>query len=183
MKSQAFNSWALIGWRTLRRSLIALVATCLSGAAMAQDRPVEAQIDALRECRELTDEVRRLACYDAATAPLLAAIEDGSAQVVSREEVEETRRGLFGFTMPKLGLFSSDDDEIDLLESTITNVRSGRRSYEFTIEEGSVWQINSVPMRLRPPEVGDPVVLKKASLGSYFVRIDGQTGVKGKRVR
>ena len=42
--------------------------------------------------------------------------------------------------------------------------------------------MSNVPMRLRPPRVGDEVVFKKAALGSYFIRIAGQTGVKGRRI-
>ncbi len=54
--------------------------------------------------------------------------------------------------------------------------------YRIKIEEGSVWQIDSAPSRLRMPRPGDEIVLKKASLGSFFIRIAGQIGVKGKRV-
>ena len=51
-----------------------------------------------------------------------------------------------------------------------------------TIAEGSKWQMSNVPMRLRTPREGDAVVFKKAALGSYFIRIAGQNGVKGRRI-
>ena len=138
----------------------------------------------LQSCREITAAADRLACFDRASASLIAARESGEVRVVDREEIRETRRGLFGFTLPKFGTFGSGDEEqLDLLESTITGVsRVGRNGYRIRIEEGSVWQIDSAPSRLRAPKPGDAIVLKKASLNSFFIRIAGQIGVKGRRV-
>lgn len=138
----------------------------------------------LQSCRDIDDPARRLACFDRASASLLAARDSGEVRVVDREEVQQTRRGLFGFTLPKLGIFGAGDDEqLDTLESTITSIsRVGRNGYRIRIEEGSVWQIDSAPSRLRTPKPGDAIVLKKASLNSFFIRIAGQIGVKGRRV-
>ena len=138
----------------------------------------------LQSCSAIEDPARRLACFDRAAASLLAARDSGEVRVVDREEVQETRRSLFGFTLPKLGIFGAGDDEqLDELESTITGVsRVGRNGYRIRIEEGSTWQIDSAPSRLRTPKPGDAIVLKKASLNSFFIRIAGQIGVKGRRV-
>ena len=138
----------------------------------------------LQSCRDIDDPARRLACFDRAAGSLLDARDSGEVRVVDREEVQQTRRGLFGFTLPKLGIFGSGDNEqLDTLESTITGVsRVGRNGYRIRIEEGSVWQIDSAPSRLRTPKPGDAIALKKASLNSFFIRIAGQIGVKGRRV-
>lgn len=150
----------------------------------AQDDPAQNSdyLDALRQCRQIEEGDARLACYDLEVNKVIAASEKGDVQIVKKEEVEKTRRGLFGFTMPKIGLFASKGDELNLLKSKITRVRAIRRGWILTIEEGSVWRLDRVPARLRTPKVGDPIVFKKAALGSYFVRIDGQIGVKGKRI-
>ena len=158
-------------------------------AATAQDSSgnttaIAGRIEALRACREERNDSARLACFDKATGDVMAALDGGEAKIVGSEEVERTRRGMFGFTMPKLGLFSGKDgEEMEILESTVTGVRRTRSTYELTIAEGSTWRISSPPSRLRAPEIGDPVVFKKAALGSYFIRIDGQTGVKASRTR
>ena len=138
----------------------------------------------LQSCSAIEDPARRLACFDRAAASLLAARDSGEVRVVDREEVQETRRSLFGFTLPKLGIFGAGDDEqLDELESTITGVsRVGRNGYRIRIKEGSTWQIDGAPSRLRTPKPGDAIVLKKASLTSFFIRIAGQIGVKGRRV-
>lgn len=47
---------------------------------------------------------------------------------------------------------------------------------------GAVSEINNPPRKIAPIAAGDKVVFKKASLGYYFIRINGQIGVKGRRV-
>jgi len=167
--------------------IIGLGALCSPASAQtaaAQEETPDFLAD-LKTCKDITDNERRLACYDASVGAVVEASDAGEVQIVDQEEVQSTRRGLFGFTLPKNGLFGNDnnDGELRTLESTITRVRGlARNSYIITIDEGSVWRINNAPSRLRPPRSGDEVVLKKAALGSYFIRIAGQTGVKGRRV-
>lgn len=172
-------------WRAISFLLLATGVAFGSPAAAQQsnaDRPD--LLAGLQSCSAIEDPARRLACFDRAAASLLAARDSGEVRVVDREEVQETRRSLFGFTLPKLGIFGAGDDEqLDELESTITGVsRVGRNGYRIRIEEGSTWQIDSAPSRLRTPKPGDAIVLKKASLNSFFIRIAGQIGVKGRRV-
>lgn len=165
-------------------SLIALATSflLLANPALAQDRSAQDRyLDELRACQAITDDSARLACFDKSVGAIVAATQSGEVQVVEKEQLEKTRRGMFGFTLPKLGLFSGKDD-LELLRSTITRVKGIREGWIITIEEGSVWQMSNVPSRLKAPQVGNPVEFKKASLGSYFIRIDGQMGVKGRRI-
>ncbi|MBU1606216.1 MAG: type VI secretion protein [Alphaproteobacteria bacterium] len=161
-----------------------------ASAAGAQDpdavaAPATDYVAALKACRSISEPTERLACFDRTAGAMVAATESGEVSIVDREDVRKTRRSLFGFTMPEGGILGSSDTEDDtsMLESTITDVRRlGGDTYVIAIAEGSKWQMSNVPMRLRPPRVGDEVVFKKAALGSYFIRIAGQTGVKGRRI-
>lgn len=154
----------------------------LATPAMAQEASSD-YLDRLAECRGIVDPDARLACYDREVGAVVAASEEGEVRLVDREEVRQTRRRLFGFTIPKNLFGGGDDEEMDLLETTITHVRqSGRRDFFITTEEGSVWKIPSPPMRFAPPKAGQKVVFKSAAVGSYFIRINGQMGVKGVRV-
>lgn len=151
-----------------------------------QNGAPDPRLRALTQCRAIADAGQRLACFDKASADLVAAVERRDVRLVTRDEVNQTRRGLFGLSLPRTGLFGGEEGEPELqeLESRITAVRAtGPDSYVFTIAEGSEWQITNVPSRLREPEIGDPVVLRRAALSSVFVRIDGQIGVKGRRLR
>jgi hypothetical protein len=181
------RSWKRAPGASLGLGLAVAVAVSSAGA-QAQDANANAPTDyvaQLKSCRSLAEGAERLACFDKAAGEIVAATESGEVSIVDREQVRETRRSLFGFTMPKLGIFGSSDDEDDsaMMESTITDVRRMQGdTYVITIAEGSKWQMSNVPMRLRTPREGDAVVFKRAALGSYFIRIAGQTGVKGRRI-
>ena len=173
---------------TLAAIALAGTGCIVASPAIGQDKeaasPAVDHLAEVKACRAIAEPEARLACFDASVATMVAATESGELKVVDRESVQKARRSLFGFATPSLGIFGSDDDEANsLLESQITSVRQIRRnSWIITITEGSKWQISNAPMRLRPPRPGDPVVLKSASLGSFFIRIAGQTGVKGRRI-
>ncbi|MDC0887384.1 hypothetical protein OAS19_06310 [Altererythrobacter sp.] len=167
----------ILGAAVLGAATLAPVAA-QDAAGSAADR----QLSALKECREIAEPSARLACFDREVGVVIAATEAGSLQVVDKQEVEETKRSLFGFSLPKLRIFGDDDEELTMLETTITRVRQTERdSWLFTTEEGSRWQIKDAPMRFRAPKSGQTVVFKKAALGSYFIRVNGQIGVKGRR--
>lgn len=144
-------------------------------------------LDSLKGCRALVGEAERVACYDANVGSLLGAVEAGEVRLVDREEVRKTRRQLFGIALPEVAMLKDDEaekeDRADLFETTITSGRqTGPSTWRFTTAEGAVWEINNPPRKLAPFKPGDTVVFKKASLGYYFIRINSQIGVKGRRV-
>lgn len=143
------------------------------------------EFELLKACRDVLQPTERLACYDKAVGVVVAAEESGDLQIVDREAVSNTRRRLFGFSLPDIDLFrgNGNDEQMDMLETTIVSANEIRsRQWVFQTEEGAVWQISNAPMRLRPLRAGQSVVFKQASMGSYFIRINGQTGVKGRRI-
>lgn len=178
----------------IRAAAAAATLAALAAAApvAAADDPAEsAYITALRACQAKTDAAERLACYDAAVARVVAASSEGEVRVVDREAVRETRRKLFGFALPDLGIFGgkrdkedpAQADEFEALTTTIAGVRSDKGTYVITTAEGAQWQLDEMPARLMSPKVGQPLEIRAGTLSSYFLRIDGQKGVKGRRVR
>ncbi|RNJ62711.1 MAG: hypothetical protein EDM03_08620 [Porphyrobacter sp. IPPAS B-1204] len=144
-------------------------------------------IDGLRGCRNVAGDRERAACYDGAASALIGAVDAGDVRLVDREQVRQTRRQLFGSSAPELDILKSDgksaEEATDLLETTIVSaVKTGLASWRFTTAEGAVWEINNPPRKIAPIMPGDKVVFKKASLGFFFIRINGQIGVKGRRV-
>jgi hypothetical protein len=157
--------------------------------ALAQDNAgaaPEVYLDGLKSCQLLTDDSERLACFDNAVSAIVTANDAGDVRVVDREDVQRVRRQLFGFTVPDLDILQgdgADENSGELLETVITSVRYQRDSaIRFTTSEGAVWLINNAPTRLRTINEGDTVIFRKASLGTFFIRIGGQMGVKGRRV-
>lgn len=150
-----------------------------AAAQSASDR-----LSGLRSCTAVKPDAERLACYDREAAAVLSAAQTGEVRIVERQEIERTRRSLFGFSLPSIGLLGSDSEVPDTLETTITAVRStGQDAWAIQVAEGSVWQITNAPSRFREPKVGDPIVLKRAALGSFFIRVGNQLGVKGRRIQ
>lgn len=166
------------------------LATGGSHAALAQSPPEASTgpLSDLRACRALASESERLACYDAKVDALLGAEAAGDVRVFDREEARKTRRQLFGLPLPDIAILKADpkdeaEEPSDLFETTIVSSRRvDKESWRLTTAEGAVWEINNPPRRLAPIKEGDKVVFKRASLGYFFIRINGQLGVKGRRV-
>lgn len=170
---------------------LSLSVAALAFNAQAQDQsapsPQGNYLDRLKECQAVENNDERLACYDQAVGRVVKATEEGEVRLLDSEDVKKTRRSLFGFNLPKIGIFGGgdDEDEKELLTSTITNVRYYENdAFIFRIEEGdAVWRVSDAPMRLARVKVGDTVEFERAALGSYWVRINGQNGVKGRRIQ
>jgi hypothetical protein len=156
------------------------------------DKPESTYLATLRACQQEQDAAARLACFDAAAATIVGASEAGDLRIVDREEVRTTRRKLFGFSLPDFGIFGGrdsdkggdDQDTIEELETAIVSVSGSHGAgYVIRTTEGAVWRIDDVPRRLLEPKAGDTLLIKNAALSSYFLRINGQGGVKGTRIR
>lgn len=158
------------------------VAAFVALPANAQDSENELQV--LRDCRAIEQNEARLACFDGAVDTVIARQDSGELQVLDKEDVAQTRRGLFGFSLPKIGIFASDDEkENTFLQSRITGLRRLRSDHwEIEISEGSVWRATNTPRQFRP-EVGDEIELEKAAMTSYWLRVNGALGVKASRIR
>lgn len=179
-----------------RRQVIPVALACaafaLAAPAMAQDEPAQenAYLQSMRECQSIASDADRLACYDKAVGELVTASEQGDLKVVDRKEVRETRRKLFGFSLPNFGIFGGNKDkkddaeeEISAIDSTIVRAnRSRTGGWIVETAEGAVWELTEVPKRLLDPKSGQTIEIRKGALGTYFLRINGQPGVKGRRV-
>lgn len=167
-----------------------LVAAVLAAPALeAKDKQDKQDApDAFRAviaCRQIADEKARLACYDAQVAALDTAQQTGQVVVADRKQVQEAERGLFGFSIPKSPLTSSDAKPIDQIEATVSTARQyeyGR--WRMTMDDGSVWeQVDSAETLAFDPRQGDKVVIKRAAFGSYKARIGGQPAIHVRRVQ
>ncbi len=164
-----------------------LLACGLSVPAAAKDKlPSErpAQIQQLYACRDIADASARLACFDREVGELATADQAREITFTDRETAKKARRGLFGFSFPKLGgIFGGDEDEVKEIETTIRSVsvdRSGK--YALTMEDDAVWvQIDATS--LRQPKPGQKVKIKVATMGSYFATIEGGRSIRMKRDR
>lgn len=166
---------------------VALSAAAATSAAAA-DKPRPAALEALRGCQAITADAARLACFDKAAAALATSVEKKEVVVLDQQEVRKTRKSLFGFQLPRIGLFGGGDGdkgpeepEFTQIDTKVTGVRGlGYGKYSFTIEDGAVWQTTEAGPDM--PKAGTQVTIKKGSLGGYFIKFERQRPVRGMRV-
>jgi hypothetical protein len=150
----------------------------------AKAPPPSPAVDALAACRAVTDNGARLACYDQASSRFTEAVSKGEVIVMDKQEVRQTRRSLFGFTLPHIALFRGDEGvagDQDQIEAVITSASGiGYDKYRMRIED-AVWETTEAAPTINPPRAGQKVVIKRGALGNYFIRIEGQKAVRGRR--
>lgn len=168
---------------------ISIICIAFGPGAQAQQRgAAEASsaqlLDALAACKQIAAAGQRLACYDEASSRLAAAVERKDLVVLDRQEIRRTRRSLFGMSLPRIPLFRGEGgEETDELTAKIASASSlGMGKWQFRLEDGAVWQTTEGNNGLRDPRPGQEVVIKKGTLGNYFIRFNGQRGVRGRRI-
>jgi hypothetical protein len=151
-----------------------------------QEQP--ALFEALVRCRALTDSAARLQCFDEAAAALDQAAQRRDIVVVDRGQVRESRRRLFGLALPRLPIFGGDDDsrpdpeEITQLEGTVARAsQDGYGHWVVRLQDNSLWvQVDDNRLALGP-RPGQPVLIRRAALGSFVMRVNGQPGIRVQR--
>lgn len=163
--------------------MAAAMALNLQAPAAATPAP----IGELRACRALTDAAARLTCFDRAAAALDQAVASREVVVLDRNEVRKTRRSLFGFSLPRIGLFGPSGDEAEEeaereVEAAIAGSTSlGYGKWRIRMTDGAVWQTTEALRGFRSPASGMTVKIKRGALGNYFMEIPGNRSVTVKR--
>ncbi len=168
----------------------AALAYFAAGQALATDPPPVAKpVAALQACRTLSNAAERLACYDKAVDGLTAAAASGETLIVERADVRNARKGLFGFTLPKIGFLTGRDDNKDdrddaaRLETTVTNARAiGYGKWRFTVDGGAMWETVEASPGFDDPMPGAKITIEKGSMGSYYAKVGKGRRVQAKRV-
>jgi hypothetical protein len=174
-------------YAVLAGSFVVVAAPVL--AATPPGAPPAKPVTALQTCRAVSDATARLACYDRAVDALAAATASGDVVVVERTEVRKARKGLFGFTLPKIGFLTGKADNAEdvadekELETTVTGARSiGNGKWRFTVEGGALWETVEANMGFSDPAPGKKVLIEKGSLGAYYVKVERGRRVQAKRI-
>ncbi|WP_288934722.1 hypothetical protein [uncultured Sphingomonas sp.] len=138
----------------------------------------------MASCRAIADNNERLACYDRVSKAVEEARQRKDIVVLDREQVQKTKRSLFGFSLPSIKLFGDGKDD-DSLKQLVGTMRASAAQpgglIRFTLDDGGVWETTEQSMnRLRE---GDVVTIKPGSLGSYIATAPGRRAVRVRRLR
>ena len=172
--------------------LAALLAIGAPAALPAQRDapPPRAELfEALVRCRSIAEAEARLQCFDAATTALEQATARRDVVIVDRQQVREGRRRLFGLALPRIPFFgggdeSEDEDRIDRIEGVVASASQNASSqWVVVLQDGAVWQqADNNTLALRPRS-GQPVVITRGTMGSFFLRVNNQPGIRARRIR
>lgn len=166
---------------------LALAAGLAGSVAFAQPKAEgrAAVVQKLVDCRKITDNTARLACYDQATAAFDQAEAKGDVVVVDREQATKVRKQAFGFTLPSISIFEKGEtkEEIDNTTGVVASARQdGLGKWIVKLEDGAVWAQVDVKELFKTPKPGMAVKIRKASLGSYLMSIENQGAFRARRV-
>jgi hypothetical protein len=174
------------------KRIVALAALVVwSSGAAAQDVSGEKVLQSFSRCRGLETPVAQLDCFQNATSALESAVKTKDVTILDRQDIRKARRSLFGFTLPRIGLFSRGDrdsepddrQEFEELNTSIASLRqiaNGRVEMRLA-EDDAVW-ITTDPMPF-PPKPGAKIRIRKGALGNYFLMAEGSRSVRGVRLR
>jgi len=168
------------------------LAAALAGAPLAAAPPPTAKVDGraqalqhLIDCRKLTDNTARLACFDDAAAAMDQAEAKGDIVVVDREQARKVRRQAFGFSLPSMHLFERGEkpEEIENLTGVVASARQvGYGKWLITLaDDGGTWlQVDTTEVPF-DPKPGMQVKIRKAALGSYMLMLGNRWSFRAHR--
>jgi hypothetical protein len=173
----------------MRKSLWIVSIAGLAAAPSAQARQAPpsgtpASMERLFACRGMTDAMQRLACYDRETGAVNQAVQTRELVLIDKARATAAKRSLFGFSIPNFGgLFGGNDTDVKQIDSTITSVgHNVEGGWVLKLADGSLWtQVDDAQLGL-PPERGNAVVVERGSLGSFYLRVGKQPGIKVRRI-
>lgn len=166
-----------------------VVALAVAMPALAKDKDEKTApppvYQAVVDCRGIADAAQRLACFDRTVDIMASATAEKDLVVLDRATMRETRKGLFGFSLPSLKLFgggqADERDEVKEIEAGIAGLRSASDGFAiFILDDGGTWK--QTDGRNVFPKIGDRIRIKRASLGSYMAMVGKKAGVRVMRL-
>jgi len=153
-----------------------------AGQATAATAPTRAPaMQSVLDCQAITDDAKRLACFDKAVGAMAKAEQTGDLVTIDREQRRAVRHQAFGLTLPSLAIFDKGEkaEETDRITATLAHAtRNPSGKWVFVLDDGAIWrQIDDGELE-PPPRAGQQAVIRKASLGSFMLEIHGQSAIR-----
>jgi hypothetical protein len=171
----------------------ALAATCVAAgaalltlgpplmAASPKNSPRPAAIQNLLDCRKIAEAADRLACFDKASAAMEQAETSGDLVSLDRAQRRAARRQAFGLPLPSLSFLDRGErpEEADRIIAKVASAEQnpyGR--WTIKLDDGAVWRQIDDNTVDRPPHPGSTAEIRRASLGSFTMKLDGQFPIR-----
>jgi len=162
--------------------VVAALVVAAPAAAKDNDAPKgkAAAFQAVLDCRGVADNAARLACYDAAAGGMSEAETKGDIVVIDRAQASAAHREAFGLHVPSLSFVTRalKPEEVDRVEGVVDTAHADRDGrWTMKLQDGAVWRQISGDLA-RGPHSGSKVAVRKGSLGSFLMNVDGQPSIK-----
>jgi len=159
------------------------MAAGIAGAALGAE-PAHPALSGLNACGEVADAAQRATCYDSALAAFTSAVRSGDVIIVQKKEAQAAQRSAFGLNLPALNIFDRSGDAAPLESVTGEIARAYRDQFSrwvVVLTDGATWRQIDNESISPAPRAGSSVEIRRAALGSYFMKVDGQRGVRARR--
>lgn len=164
---------------------LGLALTAVAAGAAGKDAP-QARPELLQrlvDCRAIAEPTARLNCYDTQVGAIDAAEKQQDLVVMDRAQIRETRKSLFGFTLPSFSLGGKkldEKDDITEINTKVAAVRHVASGWIITLaDDAGTWQSDDLTSA---PSVGDKVRIRKAMMGSYLGKVGFSQGARFRRI-
>jgi len=179
----------------MRTKIALLTFAMLAVPAIAKQQPAAPDtarsqaLDTMIACRAIAVPADRLACFDRNVDALQTATAKRDIVIVNREDVRKARRSLFGFNIPEMPILGDSNGKagapVEENREITATVRAAEQDRDgnwiVTLDDGAVWhQTHGGPLAVRP-RPGTTVTIRRAALGSYFMQVGRQPGVRARR--
>jgi hypothetical protein len=132
-------------------------------------------------CRAITDDKQRLACFDKAVGDVDRAEKTGDLVTIDREQRQAVRKQAFGLQLPSLAMFDRGEkpQDVDRILVTIDDANLNvLHKWIIKLNDGAVWRQTDDNDLLRAPRKGSTAEIRKGVLGAFFMKIDGQSAIR-----
>ncbi len=167
-------------------TMLSVLLVAVPTAAASQAQPVPEPVQRVFACRAITDNGKRLQCFDDQVRVLQSVQGSGELVTMSRQQVRSTRRSLFGLALPNLSVFgdNSSDANAGVLETTIKVARQNPGGkWQFELEEGGRWVQLDTREFVIDPAPRQTIRIRRATMNSYLANVNKQTAIRIERVR
>ena len=175
----------LVGRGGSGAAILFLIGSVGAASSVSAAPPLKAArasaLQSVLDCRAITDDAKRLSCFDTTVSGMVDAEKKGDLVTMDREQRREVRRQAFGLTLPSLSLFDRGEkgEDADKITTTVTSAAKGANGrWVIQLEGGATWrQIDDTDL-YKTPHAGSAAVVKKGALGSFFMKVDGDTAFR-----
>lgn len=166
---------------------LGLVLTSPAAFARQADPGRTEPLQALLQCRTITDAAARLRCLDARTAEVEVLLNKGDLVVATRTRIVEAQAAQFGRSAPAPAIAMREQEQapppptrIDTSIKGVSTTPDGK--WIMVLADGARWQQIDGRTLARDPKPGMAIAIRRAAMGSYLANVAGQPAMRVRRV-